>query len=97
MTSFDGTMRSPYEPAWSRAVYHLYRGAGGRIERTHAARWPRLALAPAFTIRFPSTLQKRLRRICDTQRVDLPVVSERVAAEILSLPMYPGLESDQQE
>ncbi len=86
-------MRLPYEPAWAKAVYHLYvvRAEGRDQLQRHLAE---ANIGTAIHYPIPLHLQNAYRSLGYTKG-DFPV-SERVAAEILSLPMYPGLRYDQQ-
>jgi len=83
----------PYEPSWAKAVYHLY------VVRVHDRDQLQGHLAGAnigtgIHYPIPLHLQKAYRRLGYTTG-DFPV-SERLANEILSLPMYPGLGYDEQ-
>lgn len=84
----------PYEPAWSRAVYHLY------VVRTadREGLMQHLKQAGIGTgIHYPVPLhQQRAYAGLGYKNDDLPVCT-RVAAEILSLPMFPQLTAKQQE
>jgi dTDP-4-amino-4,6-dideoxygalactose transaminase len=83
----------PYEPSWSRAVYHLY---VVRVQ-SRAKLQQHLSAANIGTgIHYPVPLH--LQRAYDGlgyMRGDFPI-AERATSEILSLPMYPGLALDQQ-
>jgi len=83
----------PFEPAWAKAVYHLY------VVRVQDRDWLQKHLTAAHIgtgIHYPIPLhlQKAYKGLYYTEG-DFPV-AERVAREILSLPMYPGLEYEQQ-
>ncbi len=83
----------PHEPSWAKGVYHLY------VVRVHDrdGLQKRLGEAGIGTgIHYPVPLHLQ-RAYSDLQYSDgdFPV-SERVATEILSLPMYPQLQFDQQ-
>jgi dTDP-4-amino-4,6-dideoxygalactose transaminase len=84
----------PYEPAWSRAIYHLFVIRVGERQslRDH------LAKANVGTgIHYPVPLHRQSAyRILGYRAGDFPV-TEAVAAEILSLPMYPQLARAEQE
>lgn len=90
----SGAIVIPYEPSWSRAVYHLY------VIRSRE----RDALVKALTangirtgFHYPVPLhQQECYRDWGYGNGSLPV-TERVAAEIISLPMFPGLTAKQQE
>jgi len=84
----------PCEPAWTRPVYHLF------VIRTQerAQMMQHLGSAGIGTgIHYPIPLhlQKAYHGL-GYRRGDLPI-TEKVAAEIVSLPMFPGLQADQQE
>jgi dTDP-4-amino-4,6-dideoxygalactose transaminase len=84
----------PFEPAWSRAVYHLY------VIRTadRSGLMEFLKHAGIGTgIHYPVPLhQQKAYAPLGYQADDLPVCT-RVATEILSLPMFPQLTATQQE
>jgi dTDP-4-amino-4,6-dideoxygalactose transaminase len=84
---------APYQPEWSRPVYHLY---VIRVQDREGLQ-KHLAAAKVDTgIHYPIPLhlQKAYENFGYKQG-DFPV-TERTAAEILSLPMYPSLTSSQQ-
>ncbi len=83
----------PYEPSWAKAVYHLYVVRvqdRDQLQRHLAA----AKIGTGIHYPIPLHLQKAYRRLGYTTG-DFRV-SERVAGEILSLPMYPGLRYDEQ-
>ncbi len=90
----QNTIVIPHEPSWSQAVYHLY------VVRTRE----RDALAKALNdkgiqtgFHYPVPLhQQECYRDWGYRTGSLPV-TEQVAAEIISLPMFPGLTAEQQE
>ncbi len=86
-------IRLPYEPAWSRAVCHLY------VIRTNDrdAMMKHLAHAGIGTgIHYPIPLHMQKAYLSMNYRPDDFPVARRVASEILSLPMFPQLRADQQ-
>ena len=86
-------MGIPFEPSWSKAVYHLYvvRVADREAYMTHLSG---AGIGTGIHYPIPLHLQRAYRDLYYTQG-DFPV-TERVAGEILSLPMFPGLrEADQ--
>jgi dTDP-4-amino-4,6-dideoxygalactose transaminase len=89
----DGAMTRPHEPTWSRAVFHLYvvrtGDRDGLIAHLKAA-----GIGTGIHYPIPLHLQKAYASL-DYHKGDFPV-SERVAAEIVSLPMYPQLSAEQQ-
>jgi dTDP-4-amino-4,6-dideoxygalactose transaminase len=89
-----GAIVLPHEPAESRAVYHLY------VIRTPerdalAASLNAGGIQTGFHYPFPLHLQECYRH-WGYATGSLPV-TERVASEIISLPMFPGLTAAQQE
>ena len=83
----------PYEPSWSRAVYHLY------VIRTNhrddmIAHLKRAAIGTGIHYPVPLHLQKAYASLKYSLE-DFPAAA-RVAAEIVSLPMFPQLTEDQQ-
>ncbi len=84
----------PWEPQWSRAVYHLY------VVRTphRDALIDHLKGAGIGTgIHYPVPLhQQKAYRFLHYRPEEFPVAS-RVATEIVSLPMFPQLTLEQQE
>ncbi len=88
----DGVI-APYEPEWSRAVYHLYviREPDRDALREHLGG---AQIGTGIHYPVPLHLQKAYRRL-GYQLGDFPI-SERVASEIVSLPMYAHLQADQQ-
>lgn len=89
--SVDGVV-TPCRPDWSRAVYHLY---VIRV-RDRSGLQKHLAGAQIDTgIHYPVPLHlQNAYKNAGYSRGDFPI-TEAVASEILSLPMYPGLESAQ--
>jgi dTDP-4-amino-4,6-dideoxygalactose transaminase len=83
----------PFEPTWSKAVYHLY------VVRTadRVALMNHLKQAGIGTgIHYPIPLHLQKAYYSLNYRLgDFPV-AERVAEEIVSLPMYPQLTGEQQ-
>src|SRR3989475_7178477 len=92
-TAADVSVILPHVPFWSRPVYHLYVIRVQNRDELQA----HLAEAGIGTgIHYPSPLhlQKAYQHL-GFQKGDFPV-SERTAAEVLSLPIYPQLQIDQQ-
>jgi dTDP-4-amino-4,6-dideoxygalactose transaminase len=89
----DETLTLPYEPSWSRAVYHLY------VIRTddREGMMSHLNKAGIGTgIHYPIPLHmQRAYASLNYCLEDFPV-SRRIASEIVSLPMFPQLTADQQ-
>jgi dTDP-4-amino-4,6-dideoxygalactose transaminase len=93
LAAADAGVRTPYEPSSSRAVYHLY------VVRTddRDGLMAHLSKAGIGTgIHYPIPLHRqRAYASLGYNAGDFPVC-EKVAAEIVSLPMYPQLTKDQQ-
>lgn len=83
----------PFEPAHSRSVYHLYVIRNGTRDAL-AAHLRSQNVASGLHYPLPLHLQKCYRALGYAKGA-LPV-TEQVAAEILSLPMFPGLKEAQQ-
>jgi len=83
----------PYEPSWSRAVYHLYvirtKDREGLMDHLKKA-----GIGTALHYPVPLHLQKAYASL--SYSVGEFPIAERVASEILSLPMFPQLTSEQQ-
>jgi len=89
----EGSVTRPYEPAWSRAVYHLY------VIRTHDRdgmmdHLKKAGIATGIHYPIPLHMQKAYDYM-NYRQGDFPV-TEKVASEIVSLPMYPTLQPEQQ-
>ena len=89
----EGSVIRPFEPSWSRAVYHLY------VVRTHDRdgmidHLKKAGVATGIHYPIPLHMQKAYDYL-NYRQGDFPV-SEKVAAEIISLPMYPTLRPEQQ-
>jgi len=83
----------PFEPANSRAVYHLY---VVRVADREQLRNALTAAGIGVGIHYPVPLHlQEAYRNLGFKAGDFPV-TERVAAQILSLPMFPGLSREQQ-
>ena len=89
----EGTIVTPYEPSWSRAVYHLYVVRAQDREGLMA----HLGKSGIGTgIHYPIPLhQQKAYESLGYKTGDYPV-TERVAREIVSLPMFPQLKGEQQ-
>jgi len=83
----------PYEPSWSRAVYHLYviRTNDREAMMNHLKK---AGIGTGIHYPIPLHLQKAYAAL-NYYPGDFPV-AEQAAAEIVSLPMFPQLTSDQQ-
>jgi dTDP-4-amino-4,6-dideoxygalactose transaminase len=87
------TLVPPCEPSWSRGVYHLYvvRTAQRNELQGHLSK---CGIGTGIHYPVPVHLQKPYRTM-SFKEGDFPV-TERAAAQVLSLPMYPGLSLAQQ-
>ena len=83
----------PFEPTWSKAVYHLYvvRTADRVALMNHLKK---VGIGTGIHYPIPLHLQKAYSSM-NYRLGDFPV-AERVAEEIVSLPMYPQLTAEQQ-
>jgi dTDP-4-amino-4,6-dideoxygalactose transaminase len=93
LESADTALVAPYEPSWSRAVYHLY------VVRTddREGLMDHLKKAGIGTgIHYPIPLHLQKAYASMNYAVgDFPI-TEKAAAEIVSLPMFPQLTPQQQ-
>ena len=89
----SGTVAPPYEPNWSRAVYHLY---VIRVQQREAFMKHLAADNIGTGIHYPVPLhlQAAYQDLGYTNG-DFPV-AEKAAEEIVSLPMFPGLGAAEQ-
>ena len=90
----ENTVSTPHEPAWSRAVYHLY------VVRTEErdglmAHLKYAGIGTGIHYPIPLHLQKAYSSLAYVPG-DFPN-TERAADAIVSLPMFPNLPPDQQE
>lgn len=94
LLAVDQALSVPYEPSWSRAVYHLY------VIRTNDREGFMNHLKEAgigVGIHYPVPLHLQKAYISlNYNSGDFPI-TERVSTEIVSLPMFPHLEEAQQE
>jgi dTDP-4-amino-4,6-dideoxygalactose transaminase len=85
---------TPFEPAYSRAIYHLYViRCQNRLKLQKHLNEAKIGTGIHYPI--PLHLQKAYSRLGYNQGEFL--VAERLAPAILSLPMYPLIRSEQQE
>jgi dTDP-4-amino-4,6-dideoxygalactose transaminase len=87
-------VRIPFEPSWSRAVYHLYVVRVADREG-HMAHLSAAGIGTGIHYPIPLHLQKAYESL-GYKAGDFPV-TEKIAKEIVSLPMFPQLKSEQQE
>jgi dTDP-4-amino-4,6-dideoxygalactose transaminase len=93
LVNSEGAITLPYEPSCSRAVYHLY---VIRCEEREGMMTHLKSAGIATGIHYPIPLHLQKAYQGRGYRFgDLPV-SEKVAAQILSLPMFPQLTQEQQ-
>ena len=89
----DQALGIPYEPSWSRAVYHLYvvrtDVRDGMIDFLNTK-----GIGTGIHYPIPLHLQKAYTFL-NYARDDFPVAT-RLATEIISLPMFPQLSAQQQ-
>jgi dTDP-4-amino-4,6-dideoxygalactose transaminase len=92
--SAEPEVRLPYEPSWAHAVYHLYvvRVQDRDQLQKHLAE---AGIGTGIHYPIPLHLQKAYRSL-GYKAGGFPVV-ERVASEIISLPMFPNLSAEQQD
>jgi dTDP-4-amino-4,6-dideoxygalactose transaminase len=81
-------VQAPQEPSWSKAVYHLYVVRVQNREKLQAD-LAAAGISTAIHYPIPLHLQTAYKRL-GCQVGDFPV-TERVAPEIVSLPMFPQL------
>jgi dTDP-4-amino-4,6-dideoxygalactose transaminase len=89
----EGAIVRPHEPSWSRAVYHLY------VVRTHDRdgmmdHLKKAGIGTGIHYPIPLHLQKAYDYL-NYRQGDFPV-AEQVSSEIVSLPMFPQLQEEQQ-
>ncbi len=92
LTSVDNVV-VPYEPDWSRAVYHLY------VIRTQNRDALQSFLSQrniSSGLHYPVPLHQQKAYSAAKLNNGGLAVSERAAKEILSLPIFPGITADQQ-
>ena len=89
----DGLVVPPFEPSWSRAIYHLYviraDDRDGMMSHLKKA-----GIGTGIHYPIPLHLQKAYASL-QYRQGDFPV-AEKAAAEIVSLPMFPQLTAEQQ-
>jgi dTDP-4-amino-4,6-dideoxygalactose transaminase len=94
LVSMRGEIVLPYEPHWTRAVYHLFvvrvKNREGVMKELASA-----GIGTGIHYPIPLHLQKAYEHL-GYSKGDFPV-SERLSDEVLSLPMGPELTREQQE
>lgn len=90
----SGVVTPAFEPSWSRSAYHLYvvRSADRDKLQKHLTE---SGIGTGIHYPIPVHLQDAYSSL-GFKKGDFPV-AEAVAAEVLSLPMFPGLTASQQE
>jgi len=93
LNELGNSITLPYEPPWTHGVYHLY------VIRTEhrnelQAYLSQAGVGTGIHYPIPLHLQKAYERL-GYREGDFPA-SEQAAREILSLPMYPDIEREQQ-
>jgi dTDP-4-amino-4,6-dideoxygalactose transaminase len=93
LASSEAVVQTPFEPSWSRAVYHLY------VVRTDdreglMAHLGKSGIGTGIHYPIPLHLQRAYEAM-GYKAGDFPVC-EKIAAEIVSLPMFPTLTAEQQ-
>ena len=84
----------PFEPSWSRAVYHLY---VVQVEDREGVQQNLSAVGIGTAIHYPVPLhQQKAYSDLGYAAGDFPV-AERLAPRILSLPMFPQMSAEQQQ
>jgi dTDP-4-amino-4,6-dideoxygalactose transaminase len=93
LNSSDSGLAAPYEPNWARGVYHLFViRTENRVELMKYLAAAGIGTAIHYPI--PLHLQNAYRFL--GMESGAHPVTEKVAPEILSLPMFPGLTAEQQ-
>jgi dTDP-4-amino-4,6-dideoxygalactose transaminase len=93
LKAVEQNVRLPYEPHWAKSVYHLFviRVKDRMALQKHLAE---ANIGTGIHYPIPLHLQKAYAHL-GYKEGDFPV-SETVAKEIVSLPMFPELRADQQ-
>ncbi len=93
LKTIDSGVNPPYEPSWSKAVYHLYvvrvENREGLMDHLKQA-----GIGTGIHYPIPLHLQKAYASL-NYRQGDFPI-AEKSASEILSLPMFPQLTVAQQ-
>jgi dTDP-4-amino-4,6-dideoxygalactose transaminase len=94
LSASDADITLPYEPSWSRAVYHLFvvrmKDRDGLMKALGAA-----GIGTGIHYPVPLHLQRAYQNL-SYKAGDFPI-AEEVAKEVLSLPLFPQLLSSQQD
>jgi dTDP-4-amino-4,6-dideoxygalactose transaminase len=89
----DAVVVLPFEPSWSRAVYHLY---VVRAENRDGLMNDLKKVGIGTGIHYPIPLHLQKAYAALNYRMGNFPVAEKAAAEIVSLPMFPQLTAEQQ-
>ncbi|HEY7337729.1 MAG TPA: DegT/DnrJ/EryC1/StrS family aminotransferase [Bryobacteraceae bacterium] len=89
----EAAITPPYEPAWAKAVYHLF-VVRVRNRDEFMAHLASAGIGTGIHYPIPLHLQKAYQSL-GYRKGDLPV-TEKAAEEIVSLPLFPQLRADQQ-
>ncbi len=89
----EGGINLPYEPSWSKGVYHLF-VVRVQDRDQFMKQLGSSGIGTGIHYPIPLHLQNAYKTLGYSQG-DLPI-AEKVAAEIVSLPMFPSLSSEQQ-
>jgi len=93
LASSGFALLAPYEPSWSRAVYHLY---VIRVEDRDGLRGKLKSASIETGIHYPIPLHlQKAYEFLGYNPGSFPVC-EKIAAQIVSLPLYPQLTAEQQ-
>lgn len=90
----EGLMTIPQQPSWSRSVYHLYVVQVAERQRIQQ-QLSEAGIGTGIHYPIPLHLNKAYEKL-EFRIGDFPV-SEEAALRVLSLPMFPGLNLNQQE
>lgn len=90
----EGMMKIPQQPSWSRSVYHLYVVQVAERQRIQQ-HLSEAGIGTGIHYPIPLHLNKAYEKL-EFRAGDFPV-SEEAALRVLSLPMFPGLNLNQQE
>jgi dTDP-4-amino-4,6-dideoxygalactose transaminase len=93
LDSCGDEIRLPFEPSWAKGVYHLYVVATENRDELQK-HLGKANIGTGIHYPIPLHLQKAYSHLGYAQG-EFPV-SEKSAAQIVSLPMYPGLAEEQQ-
>jgi len=89
----DACVEIPYEPPWAKAIYHLYVIRTQRRDQLQMS-LSDVGIGTGIHYPIPLHLQKPYERL-GYRTGDFPI-SENAVRDILSLPMYPQIELEQQ-